>query len=269
MDLASILPAIEKVSPLALLIVVCGWSLHRVFTFIESRYESKEAEKEAMRQVAHEKATREIHTSLVAHTTTEDERSNRMIELLAQMEAHLVIMATKGSGTMSRRTQRQVINYQFKWCRDEMLRHALQSIRRNNVKAAEDAVVTKVLSGWRSAVKDARQSIENLEGITVSYGDLFDRTLPEAFDTIWEWMVPIYGMHGSLLDANLESLTLKVKQLFDELWSTYVTLQVDTDADTESAVAKKHPDQTGATTGLLRKMADKLKTHVASKEVSA
>jgi len=254
-DFSSLL-SLEKASPLALAILVIAWLVHRVLGFIESRNTSRADQEAANRQTAHEKMSVEISKTLAAHVAQEDERMQRSIEILSQMESHLLVISSSQTGMMPKRTQRLIVTYQWKWCRDEVIRIALNSIRRNGIKNAEEAIVTRLLSAWRGAAKDAKESLSRLEGVTISYDSLFDSLLSLATN-IWDWMLPLYSMKGAEMDTNIEGFALKVRDLFDQVLDSHMNAQVEAEADTDEALRNR----TGEfpLTSMIQRMADSLR----------
>lgn len=264
MDFSSLL-SLDKASPLALVVLVTAWLVHRVFMFLEARFSKKEEAQEVARQVSHEKVCNEISKVLSSHCTQEDERTKQMIGVLSQMEQHLVLLSSSQTGVMSKRTQRLIVQYQWNWCRDEVIRIAVNSVRRNGIKNAEEAVVTRLVSAWRGAAKDAKESLGRLESITITYEPLFDGLLLSIIPSVWEWMLPLYGMRGAELDMNLESLTLKIRELFEQALDGHVTTQIEAEADTEETLRNR----TGEfpTTNIISRMADGLRRRALKEPV--
>ena len=240
--MTDILEIMNDASPLAVVAFAIIWIVNRVFAFATSwrgdpRFENlgRSIDRLSDEMVRQGESTRLSYVQEAGKITDalKDLEAATINHALVHERCAFVNQTNgqKKAETLSLKTQRTLLEYQWKWCRDSFIRIMSQSIRNNGVRGQELGVCTRVVSALYHAAADSKQSIERVEGMDrYQFIPLYDRDIPEMIYVLWGKAIPLYFRNfTNTLDSALEDFALQVSQLFEDRLSQWLLMQEDPD----------------------------------------
>lgn len=233
MNDSTLVDVMTNASPFAVAVVAVVYIIHMVFAFIRQRSKDNSLSRIEQRLA-------EDHDMLLEHVA-DSQHSSRSMEKLAESQTTLLTKiaqelvslnaATTGS-VISIDNAKNIIHYQWNWCRDETARLICNSIQNNHFRGRESIVARRVYSAWRKASITALQSVDRFEGLSYPYRRLYLIHAPLVWDVIWSWAVPLYHQRferGSPDTEELADLYERICRLFDQAIAYYFELVEDID----------------------------------------
>lgn len=233
MDSFSIADVFMNASPFVVLVAAIVYIVRLVFSFLAQRNEDNR-----LRRI--EDQVSGDHSVLIQHTIESNQASSAMEKLLESQTALLCKIAqelvslnaaTTGS-VISIDNAKNIIHYQWNWCRDETARLICNSIQNNHFRNRESIVARRVYAAWRKASITALHSVERFEGLRYPYRRLYLVHAPILWDIIWGWAVPLYHRRNEqgTIDADAAAdLHERIVRLFDQAIAYYFELVEDID----------------------------------------
>jgi len=197
----------------------------------------------------------EIHEMLSTHCTEVTDAltgsknaSNQELGLLSKIASELVTLNARSSGEyISNENAKLIIRTQWAWCASETAKLLCNSIGNNNFRGNEELITRRLFRAWGKAAQAAQVSIKNFRGIKYPHERLFQEELPQIYQRIWGWAVPLYhAKRQSPTPAEeytfkevLDDLAERVINLFNKTIDAY--FQVAEDIDVGDIYADEDP----------------------------
>lgn len=233
-----LLEAAKDLSPWLIGFLAVVWLIDRALKIVSSR---KAAAEMAEMRDAHNR----LEESIQNHDYRAADISNQTLRALTGIEQQLVVM-NSGKGTISAHNQKKMIEYQVSWCKDLTLNAIITSIRKNNIKDREDVVLRRILHAFKAAAEEAKNSLDNLDGMTYQYAVFFEELLPQIWDNIIRAAIPLYHRDlapGTGIDEAVDDFSFRIQEWFNEALSA--TINRSEDPDTGTIYRRGKPEETG------------------------
>lgn len=207
----SLLDHVKDVSPWVASIMIVAFIIDRVLKYLETRGKkdigtsleglSVRVQTMSDSQSRFRDAINQQHLARVEEALKQQGLFQTLIFSTDRVVKELIALkAMQGAQAMSMEEAKLLIEYQWAWCRGEVIRVVLNSVENNHFRGNEDRVARSVQRAWKVGVQNAQVSLSRFSSLQYAYTPLFDVVLPVILDKIWKLAVPLY--HASAMSGD-------------------------------------------------------------------
>lgn len=231
----SLLEQLKQISPFVAIALIIAFVVDRVLKFLLERKKQDVASEVSRLATLTTQVVDGQAQMLTKITAMEQQRVDEGTQLRSVFEGMLVssdrmvkeLIAMKalqqGSQVMASEEAKLLIEYQWAWCRGEVVRIILNSIDNNHFRGEEDRVARFVQRAWRVASENAVRSLTRFSSLQYPYSPLFEVILPMLLGKVWKLAIPLYHSstrsHG--FDAQVEDFKGTANDMFDNALEEY------------------------------------------------